>query len=280
MTDLMEAVTSLAKRRGIAFQSAEIYGGLRSSWDYGPLGVELRRNIRNAWWRSKCSCATTSWASRPPSSRRPRVWEASGHLETFHDPLVECTNCHQRFREDHLKLQTNADGVVLCPNCGGAEFTEPKQFNLMFKTFMGPVEDDDAIAYLRPETAQGMFVNFPAIQTVGAQEAARSASRRSASRSATRSRRGTSSSARASSSRWRWSSSSSPAPTTSGSTYWVERAPAAGTWTSASRRRSSACARTRPRSSPTTRRPPPTSSTSSRSAGRSSRASRTAPTST
>jgi glycyl-tRNA synthetase len=94
----------------------------------------------------------------------PRVWEASGHLETFHDPLVECTNCHQRFRQDHL--EADEAGVVTCPNCGGTEFTEPKQFNLMLKTFLGPVEDDDAIAYLRPETAQGMFVNFAAIQTV------------------------------------------------------------------------------------------------------------------
>ena len=164
MTDLMEAVTSLAKRRGIAFQSAEIYGGLRSSWDYGPLGVELRRNIRNAWWRANVQLRDDVVGVEAAIITSPRVWQASGHLETFHDPLVECTNCHQRFREDHL--EANADGVVLCPNCGGAEFTEPKQFNLMLKTFLGPIEDDDAVAYLRPETAQGMFVNFPAIQAV------------------------------------------------------------------------------------------------------------------
>ena len=162
MTDLMEAVTSLAKRRGIAFQSAEIYGGLRSSWDYGPLGVELRRNIRNAWWRQTVQLRDDVVGVEAAIITSPKVWEASGHLETFHDPLIECTNCHQRFREDHL--EANADGVVACPNCGGAEFTEPKQFNLMLKTFLGPIEDDDAVAYLRPETAQGMFVNFALIQ--------------------------------------------------------------------------------------------------------------------
>jgi glycyl-tRNA synthetase len=161
-TDLMEAVTSLAKRRGIAFQSAEIYGGLRSSWDYGPLGVELRRNIRNAWWRQTVQLRDDVVGVEAAIITSPKVWEASGHLETFHDPLIECTNCHQRFREDHL--EANADGVVACPNCGGAEFTEPKQFNLMLKTFLGPIEDDDAVAYLRPETAQGMFVNFALIQ--------------------------------------------------------------------------------------------------------------------
>jgi glycyl-tRNA synthetase len=164
MTDLMEAVTSLAKRRGIAFQSGEIYGGLRSSWDYGPLGVELRRNIRESWWRSTVQLRDDVVGVEAAIVTSPKVFAASGHLDTFHDPLVECTNCHQRWREDHL--EPNADGVVLCPNCGGAEFTEPKQFNLMLKTFLGPVEDEDSIAFLRPETAQGMFVNFSTIQAV------------------------------------------------------------------------------------------------------------------
>jgi glycyl-tRNA synthetase len=164
MTDLMEAVTSLAKRRGIAFQSAEIYGGFRSSWDYGPLGVELRRNIRNEWWRANVQLRDDVVGVEAAVITSPRVWQASGHLETFHDLLVECMSCHQRWRQDHL--EANADGVVLCPNCGGAEFTEPKQFNQMLKTFLGPIEDDDAVAYLRPETAQGMFVNFPAVQAV------------------------------------------------------------------------------------------------------------------
>ena len=159
MVDVMEAVTSLAKRRGIAFQSSEIYGGLRSSWDYGPLGVELRRNIRNAWWRSMVQLRDDIVGIEAAIVMSPAVWKASGHLDTFHDPLVECLTCHQRFRQDHL------EGGV-CPNCGGTSFTEPRQFNLMLKTFLGPVEDEESVAYLRPETAQGMFVNFPTIQTV------------------------------------------------------------------------------------------------------------------
>jgi glycyl-tRNA synthetase len=157
--DLMEAVTSLAKRRGIAFQSSEIYGGLRSSWDYGPLGVELRRNLRQAWWRSMVQLRDDVVGLEAAVVTPSAVWKASGHLDTFHDPLVECLTCHQRFRQDHLE-----SGV--CPNCGGDTFTEPRQFNLMLKTFLGPVEDDESVAYLRPETAQGMFVNFPTIQTV------------------------------------------------------------------------------------------------------------------
>jgi glycyl-tRNA synthetase len=163
-TDLMDAVTSLAKRRGIAFQSSEIYGGLRSSWDYGPLGVELRRNIRDAWWRSMVQLRDDVVGLEAAIIMSPRVWEASGHVEGFSDPLIECRNCRKRYREDHL--EANADGVLQCPNCGGAEFTEPKQFNLMFETHMGPVADDEHVAYLRPETAQGMFVDFPLVQTV------------------------------------------------------------------------------------------------------------------
>jgi glycyl-tRNA synthetase len=159
MTDLMEAVTSLAKRRGIAFPSSEIYGGLRSSWDYGPLGVELRRNIRDAWWRSMVQLRDDIVGIEAAVVMSPAVWKASGHLETFHDPLIECLTCHQRFREDDLEER-------VCPNCGGITFTEPRQFNLMLKTFLGPVEDDENVAYLRPETAQGMFVNFATVQTV------------------------------------------------------------------------------------------------------------------
>lgn len=159
MADRMEAITSLAKRRGIAFQSSEIYGGLRSSWDYGPLGVELRRNVRNAWWRSMVQLRQDVVGLEAAIIMSPLVWQASGHVGGFSDPLIECLGCHQRLREDHRP----ASGA--CPNCGLKEFTEPKQFNLMFKTFMGPVEDEDAIAYLRPETAQGMFVDFPLIQS-------------------------------------------------------------------------------------------------------------------
>jgi glycyl-tRNA synthetase len=158
MPDLMDAVTSLAKRRGIAFQSSEIYGGLRSSWDYGPLGVELRRNIRAAWWRAMVQLRDDVVGVEAAIIMSPRVWEASGHVAGFHDPLVECLNCHQRFRADHL------EGGV-CPNCGNDRFTEPRQFNMMFKTHMGPVEDEASVTYLRPETAQGMFVDFQTIHT-------------------------------------------------------------------------------------------------------------------
>jgi glycyl-tRNA synthetase len=158
VADLMEAVTSLAKRRGIAFQSSELYGGLRSSWDYGPLGVELRRNIRNAWWRSMVQLRDDIVGLEAAIIMSPRVWEASGHVEGFHDPLVECLNCHQRFRQDHLGEDPT------CPNCGEKRFTEPRQFNLMFRTHMGPIEDESSVAYLRPETAQGMFVDFTIVQ--------------------------------------------------------------------------------------------------------------------
>jgi glycyl-tRNA synthetase len=153
----MESITSLAKRRGIAFPSSQIYGGLRSSWDYGPLGVELRRNVRAAWWRSMVQLRPDIVGLEAAIIMSPRVWEASGHVAGFHDPLIECLNCHQRFREDHLTEH-------VCPNCGHREFSEPKQFNLMFSTHIGPVEDDENITYLRPETAQGMFVDFVTIQ--------------------------------------------------------------------------------------------------------------------
>ncbi|MGZ5297411.1 MAG: glycine--tRNA ligase, partial [Actinomycetota bacterium] len=156
----MEAVTSLAKRRGIAFQSSEIYGGLRSSWDYGPLGVELRRNIRQAWWRSMVQLRDEIVGLEAAIIMSPRVWEASGHVSGFSDPLVECEGCHRRFREDHLPEP------AVCPNCGGTVFSEARHFNLMFKTHMGPVDDDSGVTYLRPETAQGMFVDFPLVQTV------------------------------------------------------------------------------------------------------------------
>ena len=158
MADLMEAVTSLAKRRGVAFQSSEIYGGLRSSWDYGPLGVELRRNVRSAWWRSMVQLRDDIVGLEAAIMMSPRVWEASGHVAGFHDPLVECLNCHQRFREGHLGEEPT------CPNCGNRRFTEGRHFNLMFKTHMGPIEDETSVAYLRPETAQGMFVDFAIVQ--------------------------------------------------------------------------------------------------------------------
>jgi glycyl-tRNA synthetase len=158
MADLMDTITSLAKRRGIVFQSSEIYGGLRSFWDYGPLGVELKRNVKNAWWRHMVQLRDDVVGLESSIIMSPRVWEASGHLESFTDPLVECLNCHQRFREDHLP-ESRA-----CPNCGQKDWTEARQFNLMFKTYMGPVEEEGAEAYLRPETAQGMFVDFVTVQ--------------------------------------------------------------------------------------------------------------------
>jgi glycyl-tRNA synthetase len=154
----MEAITSLAKRRGIAFPSSELYGGLRSSWDYGPLGVELRRNLRDAWWRSMVQLRDDIVGLEAALLMSPKVWEASGHVRGFSDSLVECLNCHHRFRADHLTER-------VCPECGATDFTEPKQFNLMFKTHMGPVEDDASVIYLPPETAQGQFVDFGLIQT-------------------------------------------------------------------------------------------------------------------
>ncbi len=177
MPDLMDALTSLAKRRGIVFPSSEIYGGLRSSWDYGPLGVELKRNIRQAWWRTMVQLRDDIVGLEAAIMMSPRVWEASGHVAGFSDPLVECLNCHQRFRADHLpgfhapqsgheEDQSTVDMTTKprCPSCGNDRFTEPRSFNLMFKTYMGPVEEDAAIVYLRPETAQGMFVDFQVVQ--------------------------------------------------------------------------------------------------------------------
>jgi glycyl-tRNA synthetase len=177
MADLMEAITSLAKRRGIAFQSSEIYGGLRSSWDYGPLGVELKRNIRNAWWRSMVQLRDDVVGLDAAVIMSPKVWEASGHLEVFTDPLVECLNCHQRFRADHLpgihapqsgheedESTIDLHAQPTCPNCGHHDFTDPRNFNLMFKTYMGPVADESNAVYLRPETAQGQFVDFVQVQ--------------------------------------------------------------------------------------------------------------------
>ncbi|HEX8099876.1 MAG TPA: glycine--tRNA ligase [Actinomycetota bacterium] len=154
----MDAITSLAKRRGIVFPSSEIYGGLRSFWDYGPLGVELKANVKRAWWRTMVQLRDDVVGLDSSIIMSPRVWEASGHLESFTDPLVECLNCHQRFRADHLPKSG------ACPNCGNDRFTDARNFNLMFKTHMGPVEEEGAAVYLRPETAQGMFVDFVTVQ--------------------------------------------------------------------------------------------------------------------
>ena len=148
----MEKIVSLCRRRGFIFPSSEIYGGLSSCWDYGPLGVELKRNIKEAWWRAVVQERDDIVGLDTSILMHPQTWEASGHLQGFSDPLAECKNCHQRWRTDDLEGSS-------CPACGG-ELTEPRMFNLMFKTFMGPIEDMASIVYLRPETAQGIFVNF------------------------------------------------------------------------------------------------------------------------
>src|SRR5262245_28902881 len=158
--DLMDRIVNLAKRRGFVFPSSEIYGGFRSTWDYGPLGSLLKRNVKDQWWRSMVQLRDDVVGIDAAILMAPRVWEASGHVATFTDPLVDCKSCKQRFRADHLP----ASGA--CPNCGAKDsFTEARQFNLMFKTYVGPVEDESSIAYLRPETAQGIFVNFQNVQT-------------------------------------------------------------------------------------------------------------------
>jgi glycyl-tRNA synthetase len=158
--DVMDRVVNLAKRRGLVFASSEIYGGFRSTWDYGPVGVLLKRNVKDAWWRSMVQLRDDIVGLDAAILMAPRVWEASGHVATFTDPLVDCRNCNERFRADHLP-ESGA-----CPNCGAkGQFTDARQFNLMFKTFVGPVEDDASVAYLRPETAQGIFVNFKNVQT-------------------------------------------------------------------------------------------------------------------
>ena len=172
-TDLMDKLTSLAKRRGYIFQSSEIYGGTGSVWDYGPLGVELKRNVKEAWWRSMVHERDDIEGLDAAILMHPRVWEASGHVSAFTDPLVECQNCHRRFREDTLLAETGAASLpeAQCPSCGKTgQWTEPRQFNLMFKTFMGPVEEDASVVYLRPETAQGIYVNFLNVQTTARQK--------------------------------------------------------------------------------------------------------------
>ena len=159
MADLFDTIVNLCKRRGFVFPSSEIYGGIGSSYDYGPLGVELKRNVKEQWWRATVALRADVVGIDAAIIMAPQVWEASGHVATFADPLVDCTVCKRRFRADHLEDRD-------CPNNKkGCEFTEARQFNLMFKTFLGPVEDDSSVVYLRPETAQGIFVNFPAVVT-------------------------------------------------------------------------------------------------------------------
>jgi glycyl-tRNA synthetase len=170
--DRFDAVVSLSKRRGFVYPCGEIYGGTRSAWDYGPLGVELKENLRRQWWRAMVQSRDDIVGIDSSVILPTKVWEASGHLDAFVDPLVECQSCHHRFREDHLledyarrKHLSDADtatlAAVACPNCGTKNaWTEPRMFNGLLKTHLGPVESDEGLHYLRPETAQGIFVNF------------------------------------------------------------------------------------------------------------------------
>jgi glycyl-tRNA synthetase len=158
MADRFEQVVNLCKRRGFVFPSAEIYGGFRSTYDYGPVGVLMLRNVKEAWWRAMVQLRDDIVGLDAAILSPPAVWRASGHLESFTDPLVDCRNCKERFRLDQL------EDPDTCPNCGKhGTFTETRQFNLMFRTHAGPVEDEGSVAYLRPETAQGMFVDFKAV---------------------------------------------------------------------------------------------------------------------
>jgi glycyl-tRNA synthetase len=173
-TSRLDNVISLCKRRGFVFPSGEIYGGTRSAWDYGPFGVELKENIKEQWWRSVVT-AREDVVGLDSSIILPRqVWVASGHVSVFHDPLTECLSCHKRFRADHLEEEFEArksrppSGLeeIACPNCGTrGQWTEPRDFNMMLKTYLGAVEDESGLHYLRPETAQGIFVNFANVVT-------------------------------------------------------------------------------------------------------------------
>lgn len=156
----LQTLVSLCKRRGFIFQSSEIYGGLNSCWDYGPLGVDFKLSVKKAWWHAMTSRHDIVGVDAS-ILMHPQVWKSSGHVDSFTDPLVDCKDCKTRFREDHAMV----DGKVVCPSCKSSNVTEARSFNMMFKTHMGPVEDDGNEIYLRPETAQGIFVNYENVQT-------------------------------------------------------------------------------------------------------------------
>ncbi|MBI2441666.1 MAG: glycine--tRNA ligase [Lentisphaerae bacterium] len=177
----MEALVSLCKRRGFIFQGSEIYDGINGFWDYGPLGCELKRNIREAWWRDIVQRRENIVGLESAIIMHPKVWEASGHVSSFADPMVDCKACHKRFRADQLceeqglQLVKTAKGFELpaaakCPACASPELIAPRSFNLMLKTFVGPVEEESALTYLRPETAQGIFVQYANILAVSRQK--------------------------------------------------------------------------------------------------------------
>jgi glycyl-tRNA synthetase len=150
----LENIVSLAKRRGFIFQGSEVYGGISGFYDYGPLGVALKRNVVNLWWKTFVEDAENMFGIDAAIVMNPKVWQASGHVDTFTDPMVECTKCHNRFRADKIDKKS-------CPNCGTKDsFGEERQFNMMFRTHVGPIDDENSIAYLRPETAQGIFTNY------------------------------------------------------------------------------------------------------------------------
>src|SRR5450756_2591290 len=174
-TSTIDTIVSLCKRRGFVFPCGEIYGGTRSAWDYGPLGVELKDNIKRQWWKSMVQQRDDVVGLDSSVILPTKTWEASGHTATFSDPLTECPSCHHRFRVDHLqeavaeKKSKNGPvdpdsielSTIACPNCGTrGSWTEPRQFSGLLKTYLGPVEDEAGLHYLRPETAQGIFVNF------------------------------------------------------------------------------------------------------------------------
>ena len=182
MASIIDTVANLAKRRGLVYQSGEIYGGTKSAWDYGPLGVELKENIKRQWWRSVVTSRDDVVGLDSAIILPREVWVASGHLEVFHDPLVECLNCHKRHRQDHLQeayaeRKAAKDGPpvdpgsvpmseIACPDCGTkGQWTEPRDFNMMLKTYLGPIETEEGLHFLRPETAQGIFVNFANVVT-------------------------------------------------------------------------------------------------------------------
>ncbi|MDT5014197.1 MAG: glycyl-tRNA synthetase, partial [Mycobacterium sp.] len=177
VASIIDTVANLAKRRGLVFQAGEIYGGTKSAWDYGPLGVELKENIKRQWWRAMVT-SRDDVVGLDSSVILPReVWVASEHVKTFNDPLVECLNCHKRHRQDHLqeayaakKGLDDPESVpmteIVCPDCGTkGEWTQPRDFNMMLKTYLGPIETEEGLHYLRPETAQGIFVNFANVVT-------------------------------------------------------------------------------------------------------------------
>ena len=150
----LETIVSLCKRRGFIYQGSEVYGGLAGTWDYGPLGLALKRNIMNLWWQTFVEDRDDMYGVDAAILMNQKVWQASGHVTGFNDPMVECQHCHARLRQDHIKDNK-------CPVCGTADkFSEPRQFNMMFKTNVGPVDDENSVSYLRPETAQGTFTNY------------------------------------------------------------------------------------------------------------------------